>query len=78
MFGTADKNSPKSIAALELYAENMDEEPAANAQIEDEAETTKPSPVQETPRKNLLPVLAGTLIAAGVVAFVLGRLKKKR
>lgn len=78
VFGTVDKNSPKSIAALELYAEDTVKEPAANAQIEDEPETTKPSPEQESPRKNLLPVLAGTLIAAGVVAFVLGRRKKKR
>ena len=88
-FGARDKNTPKTVAALEIYAENTEEAETGEAAGTDEAPFEKespPDPAESAPEKTssrgkpslktAALISAGLLTLAGALAFIL-RGKKK-
>ena len=85
VFGVPDKNVKKTIAALEIYAEDTTEKetaaPETKSQAEPEAETKAADAEGSRDRgrltKTVLPVLSGILLCVGAAAFLFGKRKKK-
>jgi LPXTG-motif cell wall-anchored protein len=85
VFGVPDKTVKKTIAALEVYAEDPAETepptPGTTSRNEPGAETGGAQTEGVRDRGNLLktavPVLAGILLCAGAAALLFGRRRKK-
>ena len=85
VFGVPDKTVKKTIAALEVYAEDPAEKetpaPGTTSRTEPGTETgearTEGARDRRNPLKTAVPVLAGILLCAGAAALLFGKRRKK-